>query len=89
MKAKEKQSVKGKNKGQGPKYFLNIEGEEIPWDSDTITTEEIIDLGGWDPSKGAIIIDLKTNEQRTLKPDEVIEIKPGMGFAKKVKFKRG
>lgn len=74
---------------RGPKFNLNIEGELIPWDDDTITTEQIIELGGWEPSLGAIIIDLKTNEERTLKEGEEIEIKPGMGFAKKVKFKRG
>lgn len=40
-------SAKEKNKGQGPKYFINIEGKEIPWDKDAITTEEIMSLGGW------------------------------------------
>ncbi len=74
---------------QGPKYHLDIEGELKPWDEDTITTEQIIELGGWDPSQGAIIIDKKTNAERTLEPGEVIEIKPGIGFSKKVGFKRG
>jgi len=73
----------------GPKYFINIEGTKHPWDAPTITTEQLIALGGWDPSQGAIVIDLKTNEQRTLQPGEVIELKPGMGFAKKHLFKRG
>ena len=72
----------------GPKYWLDIEGELKPWDRDTITTEQVIHLGGWDPSQGAIIID-KDNNERTLQPGEVIEIKPGMGFAKKVRFRRG
>lgn len=80
---------KNKGKGKGPKYHLNIEGQTYPWDKDTITTEEIIELGGWEPSKGAMIIDLKTNEQRNLQPGEVIEVKPGIGFSKKIKFKRG
>ena len=75
--------------GHGPKYILDIEGKEIPWDKDTITTEEIMSLGGWEPSQGAIEIDLKDNTERTLKPGEVITIKPGHGFSKKVKFKRG
>jgi hypothetical protein len=78
----------GHGNGQGPKYFLDIEGREVPWDRDTITTEEIITLGGWDPSQGAILID-KDNNERTLQPGEVVELKPGMGFSKKVKFKRG
>lgn len=73
---------------QGPKYFLDIEGELKPWDKPTITTEEVISLGGWDPSLGAILIDKDQNE-RTLQPGEVIELKPGMGFSKKVHFKRG
>lgn len=74
--------------GQGPKYFLDIEGEEIPWDQDTITTEQIADLGGWDISQGVIEVD-KDNNERTLAPGEVIEIKPGHGFGKKHKWKRG
>lgn len=72
----------------GPKYQLDIEGQRIPWDQDTITTEEIIRLGGWEASQGVIEID-KDNVERTLKPGEVVELKPGLGFAKKVRFKRG
>lgn len=73
----------------GPKYVLDIEGEEFEWNSPTITTEEIIALGGWEPSQGAIIIDKKTNEERTLHAGEVVELKPGIGFSKKISFKRG
>ncbi len=72
----------------GPKFFLDIEGTLRPWDRDTITTEQIIQLGGWDASQGAVIIDQDGNE-RTLRPGEVIEIKPGLGFSKKVHFRRG
>ena len=75
--------------GQGPKYFPNIEGEEKPWDKDTITTEEVIALGGWDPKQGAIEVNLKDNTERTLEPGEEVKIKPGHGFSKKVTFKRG
>ncbi len=74
---------------QGPKYNLDIEGELKPWDKDTITTEEVAALGEWDVSLGVILIDLKDNTERTLQPGEVVEVKPGMGFAKKVRFKRG
>jgi len=77
-----------KEKAQGPKYQLDIEGTLYPWGNDTITTEEIISLGGWDPSLGVIMID-KDNVEHTLQPGEVIEVKPGMGFSKKVKFRRG
>lgn len=78
----------GDKPGQGPKYTLDVEGVLKPWDKDTITTEEIIALGGWEASQGAVVIDADNNE-RTLQPGEVVEIKPGMGFSKKVRFKRG
>lgn len=74
--------------GHGPKYVLNIEGNDVPWDQDTITTEQIAQLGGWDSSQGVIEID-KDNNERTLTAGEVIEIKPGQGFGKKHKWKRG
>ncbi len=73
---------------QGPKFYLDIEGTLKPWDEETITTEQVIKLGGWDPSQGAIVVDSDNNE-RTLQPGEVITIKPGLGFGKKVRFKRG
>jgi hypothetical protein len=81
--------AKQDNNGNGPKYQLDIEGTTHPWNDDTITTEQIIALGGWELSQGAVVIDEKTQGERTLGPGEVVEIKPGMGFAKKVKFKRG
>lgn len=84
-----KEMEEKENHGKGPKYFLDIEGTKIPWDKDVITTEEIIALGGWDPKLGVIEIDLKDNTERTLQPNEVVTIKPGLGFSKKVKFKRG
>jgi hypothetical protein len=30
---------------KGPKYFVDIEGKEYPWDKDTITVPEIRTLG--------------------------------------------
>ena len=77
--------VKEKN---GPKFILDIEGEPKPWDKETITTEEIANLGGWNASLGVILID-KDNNERTLKPGEIVELKPGMGFSKKIHFRRG
>lgn len=73
---------------RGPNYTLNIEGRDVPWESDTITTEQIAELGGWDVSQGVIEVD-KDNNERTLAPGEVIQIKPGLGFGKKHRWKRG
>jgi len=79
---------KNKKNGDGPKYKLNIEGVEFNRESAEITTEEIAMLGGWSISEGVIMIDKDGNE-RTLKEGEIITLKPGMAFAKKVIFKRG
>lgn len=78
-----------KNAGQpGPKYHLDIEGTQHEWGAPTITTEQIAQLGGWDISQGVVLIDAD-NVERTLTPGEVVELKPGQGFSKKVRFKRG
>ena len=39
---------------QGPKYTIDIEGTSYPWDKDTITTEEIASLGGWDLTEAGL-----------------------------------
>lgn len=72
-----------------PKYQIDVEGTLYPWDKDTITTEEVIALGGWEASQGALLVNLHDGTERTLTPGEVVELKPGMGFSKKVRFKRG
>lgn len=73
---------------KGHKYVLDIEGKEVPWDKDTITTEEIVGLGGWPVGQVVVEVDQDNNEV-TLIPGQVIEVKPGHGFGKKHKWKRG
>lgn len=75
--------------GQGPKYFVNLEGNEVPWARDHITVTEIRDLAGWDASQPIVEVDLEENTERTLPDDADVPLKPGQGFAKKIKFKRG
>jgi hypothetical protein len=72
-----------------PKYIVNVEGVDHEWDNPTITVPELRQLGGFAPEDPVIEVDLKDNSERTLGEDEVVEIKPGMGFGKKIKFKRG
>ncbi len=72
-----------------PKYEVDIEGAYKPWDKDTITTEEVAALGGWDPSLGVVLVNLEDGTERTLQPDEVVKLEPGLGFSKKVLFQRG
>jgi len=71
-----------------PKFFLDIEGELKPWNEDAITPEQIAQLGGWDVSLGVLLID-EDNNERTLQPGEVVKLEPGLGFSKKVRFRRG
>lgn len=71
-----------------PKYFLDIEDKIFEWPVGTITTEQVADLGCWDPSIGVLIVDADNNE-RQLQPGEVVKLAPGMAFAKKVHWKRG
>jgi hypothetical protein len=82
----------GMNQGQsgqeGPRFFVDTEGTLHPWPKQTITTEEIAQLGGWSTSIGVIEIDADNNEH-TLQPGQTVDIKPGQGFSKKIKFKRG
>lgn len=70
------------------KFQIDLEGTIHPWDKPTITTEQIAALGGWDVSLGVVEID-KDNVERTLSPGQVVEIRPGHGFSKKVRWKRG
>jgi hypothetical protein len=73
----------------GPKYFVNLEGIEKPWDEETITAPQIRELAGWDASQPIVEVNLEDNTERTLAEGEIVPLKPGHGFAKKVKFQRG
>ena len=70
------------------RYTLIIEGKEFTWNEETITAAQIAQLGGWDLAQGFIEID-KDNIERTVSPEEVIKVKPGVGFGKKHRWKRG
>ena len=63
-------------------------GKLYGWDDEKITTEKIAKLGDWDPSAGVIEID-EDNVERTLEPDEVVYLKPGIEFGRKLRWKRG
>jgi hypothetical protein len=74
---------------RGPKYHLDIEGKLYEWDRDAITVPELRSLGGLPSDVQVEEIDLTTNVQRTLSENEVVELRPGLGFSKKIKFQRG
>jgi len=74
---------------QGPKFFIDIEGEDHPWDEPTITTEQIRALAGWSAEEQVLEVNLENNTESTLADGATIELKPGKGFGKKVRFQRG
>ena len=71
-----------------PSFLLCIEDTEHHWPKSTITTEEIAELGGWDPSEGVIEVDEAQNE-RQLTPHEVVTLKPGLTYGKRLCWRRG
>ena len=76
------------DRGHGPRYCVNTEGNEHNWSRSTITTEEIAALGGWPASQGVIQVN-EDNTERTLAPGEVVELRPGHAFCRRVRWKRG
>jgi len=72
----------------GPKYHVDIEGTIYDWDRETITVPEIRALGSLPTGVPVLQID-KDNNQKELEENEIVELKPGMGFSKKVRYARG
>lgn len=89
MEVKDANRLEESDRGRGPRFCMNTEGVEHSWDERTITTEQIAGLGGWDPAVGVIEVDLRENTERTLAPGEVIELRPGQAFCRKIRFRRG
>ena len=81
-------SAQGAHK-QGPKYFVNIEGAEEPWHEETISVPEIRVLAGWEATQQVVEVNLEDNTERTLDDTATATMKPGHGFAKKIRFQRG
>jgi hypothetical protein len=74
--------------GSGPKYFVNVEGTEYPWERNTITTAEIRTLGNL-PSDQPVIQEMPDGTERTLAEKERIELQPGHRYGRAPRYKRG
>jgi hypothetical protein len=73
----------------GPKFEINIEGTLHAWDHDTITVAQLRHLGGLPADVPVVEVNLETNTERTLAENEIVDLKPGQGFGRKVRFQRG
>jgi hypothetical protein len=87
-------STKGNHDGndgdrRGPTYQLDLEGVEYEWHERTITVAQIRELAGWPADQPVVIVNLHTNEETALDEGVPVELKPGHGFGRKFKFRRG
>lgn len=73
----------------GPTFEINIEGRVYEWHERTITPAQIREIGGLPTDQPVIEINFQDNTERTLAEGDVVEVKPGHGFGKKIGFKRG
>jgi len=69
-------------------YCVNTEGTEHRWERPSISMEQIARLGGWDPAQGVIEVHAD-NTERTLTPGEIVHLRPGHAFCRRVRWKRG
>lgn len=78
------------NEHSGQKFFVDVEGTEYPWNSDTITVAEIRTLPDPDiPADQPIVEEFPDGSEKTLKDNDVITLKPGHRFGRAPKYKRG
>lgn len=75
--------------GRGPTFRVNTEGVEHLWSEPTILPAQIRQLAGWSDEQPIVAVDLQTNTETTLPENEPITLKPGVGFGRKIRFKRG
>jgi hypothetical protein len=70
-------------------YEVNVEGTVHPWPSHEITVSEIRTLGGLPGNEPVLEVNLETNVEKTLHNDAVVKLRAGVGFSRKIEFKRG
>jgi uncharacterized protein (AIM24 family) len=70
-------------------YEVNVEGTVHPWPTHEITVSEIRTLGSLPENESVLEVHLETNKEKTLANDAVVKLEPGVGFSRRVEFKRG
>ena len=72
----------------GKTYYINIEGREYLWDSETITVKRLRTLAKL--SAGLPIVEeFPDGTEKTLLDSDTILLKPGHRYGRAPKFKRG
>ena len=73
----------------GTTYHVITEGAEHEWHSPTITVAQIRALAGWDVSQAVVEVDLDTGTETTPDTARPVTLRPGAGFARKIRFTPG
>ncbi len=73
----------------GMTYHVITEGAEHEWHSPTITVAQIRALAGWDVSQAVVEVDLDTGTETTPNTVKPVTLRPGAGFARKIRFTPG
>lgn len=82
------ENTKEKDNQTGRKFFVNIEGTEYSWESDTITVAEIRQLGNL-PTDQPVVEESPEGTEKTLADTDTVELKPGHRYGRAPKYKRG
>jgi hypothetical protein len=78
------------NEDASKKFFVNVEGKEYPWNSETITVAEIRALPDLDiPLDQQIVEEFPDGSEKTLSNSDVITLKPGHRYGRAPRYKRG
>ena len=72
----------------GKKYFVEIDGKEYEWAEETITVQQIRQLGNI-PADQSIVQENEDGTERTLAANETITLKPGHRYGRAPRYKRG
>ena len=70
------------------KYYANIEGAQYPRIKETMTGQEIKTLGNL-PGDLPVVEEFPDGTERTIRDNEVVQLKPGHRYGRAPKFKRG
>ena len=79
-----------KEKKEEPKkrYYIDIEGKEYPWDTETITAGEMRALAKL-PADLPLVEEFSNGTEKTLADNDLIVLRPGHRYGRAPKFKRG
>ena len=72
----------------GKKYYINIEGKEYLWDSETISVKDMRTLANL-PRALPIVEEFPDGTEKRLVDGDTILLKPGHRYGRAPKFKRG